>query len=75
MKRKLSGITRKEPKKWLRKRKAVKVAVKKVIPEKPIESSPVKELELFNSALPRCACGNSVAPGQNQVCKEHIRVS
>jgi len=53
----------------------VKKTPKKEIPVKK-EEAPVeypKKVEV-KSDVKCCACGEPLAPGQNQVCKKHIRV-
>ena len=53
-------------KKVTKKKKAVKETVKPA--EEVLHTVPEPE------GLPLCHCGRVVAPGQNQVCKDHIRI-
>lgn len=46
---------------------ALKKEVKKV---EEVKAEPIKIV----TEGPLCDCGKPVAPGQNQVCKDHIRV-
>lgn len=39
------------------------------------EKKEEKKQEVLEPTGPLCACGQPVAPGQNEVCKDHIRAN
>jgi hypothetical protein len=71
---------KKEAPKWPKKRKQkAKVMVAKRREEKPSfvkeEEKPKQTEKAIQTVYdgPKCECGEPVAPGQNYVCRKHIR--